>query len=168
MSPLLPILLYMILGQSLGEVFQWTERDKVEIIIKFKDYARMSKTGNIGKLLGDYGNKYGLHWDEMDVTEGERCKNETGLERYQAYIMDCNEFQKYLYSLKPRRYNIEMVHVICDRIAATICMARSCSPSEYKKMAIDSYDCVHREEGTGGGSGGYPYYLTTRPYWYTT
>ncbi|CAJ0596615.1 unnamed protein product [Cylicocyclus nassatus] len=144
MSPLLPfLLLHLILGQSLGDLFQWTERDKVQITIKFKGYARLSRTNNIGKLLGDYGNKYGLQWDEMDVTEGGRCSETSGtvVERYQAHIMDCNEFQKYLYNLKPRRYNIEMVHIICDRIAATICLARSCSLDEYKQMAITSYDC---------------------------
>ncbi|CAJ0597094.1 unnamed protein product [Cylicocyclus nassatus] len=113
----------------------WTQRSKIEIT--FKARPRISNNGidhNVRSLFNDYAIRNGITLEDVNVHRIDDCSQLPSVLKYQANVMDCHEFQIYLYELRPEKYCTKIGHVKCDRMASTICLHYTCSDSDYKDV----------------------------------
>ncbi|CAJ0596616.1 unnamed protein product [Cylicocyclus nassatus] len=112
------ILLLTIFAYSFGHLVDyWAQRSNVQITFKPRYHCCVSISSDVNALFQDYGKKIGISTSDMEIRQIGRCTSDSNTRKYDAFVMDCDGFQRFLYHLRPSTYyNIGMAYVECGHI----------------------------------------------------
>ncbi|CAJ0597093.1 unnamed protein product [Cylicocyclus nassatus] len=112
----------------------WTQRSRIEITFKSSITSNSGIDHNARSLFNDYAIRNGSTLEEISLRRTNDCPGLESVRKYEANVMDCHEFQMYLYDLRPQRYSLKTAYVKCDRMASGICLWYTCADKDYQDV----------------------------------
>ncbi|CAJ0597095.1 unnamed protein product [Cylicocyclus nassatus] len=146
---LLLVLLCQIFGtfsNTTRVVPYWNRRSKVEVTLIAEENTGLSLEDiydNFQDLFNDYGRRYGLPFTKRNLHRVEDFKSpkETPMAKFEAYGVDCAQFQNFLQEIRASNYRLKFAHIKCDNMSFSICKIFRCPESEFN--GLERYICQH-------------------------